>query len=276
MKIDLVDVFVNGALSGNPLAVVHGGKDLSDDQMQALTRWLGFSETTFLLPPTHAGADYRVRIFYPAGELPFAGHPTLGTAFAWLAAGGVPAGPVVVQQCGVGLVPVRVAGDRLAFRAPDLLLSGPLSEEELAPALAAMGLPREAVVEAVWADNGPGWKLLRLASAEAVLAVEPEVRQPLGTNIGLIGPSQEQGVDWEVRTFFTNPLGLLAEDPVTGSLNAGAAQALFAQGLAQGSYVVAQGRKTGADGRVYVSQDELGVWIGGAVRMVAQHAALEI
>lgn len=179
MQIDLVDVFARGALTGNPLAVVRGGEALSGDQMLALTRWLGFSETTFLLPPTDARADYRVRIFYPAGELPFAGHPTLGSARAWLAAGGRPkqAG-VVVQECGVGLVEVRVEKERLAFRAPPLLRGGPLSNDERTEAIRIAGVDDASVVEAVHACNGPGWRLLRLRSAADVLAARPVAEAP--------------------------------------------------------------------------------------------------
>lgn len=267
MKLDLVDVFCNGPLSGNPLGVVHGGEGLSAPQMQAITRWLGFSETTFLLPPTDPAADYCVRIFYPAGELPFAGHPTLGSAHAWLAAGGVPkqAGRLV-QECGVGLVEVRQDGERLAFRAPPLIRTGPLSEGELAEALRVSGADPTRVVEAVHVANGPKWVLLRMDSADAVLAAEPAAKAQPGTDVGLAGPCAAGGAaDWELRAFFANGLGQVVEDPVTGSFNAGVAMHLFGAGLAKGSYVAAQGRKTGADGLVFVSEDKDGVWIGGRV-----------
>ena len=268
MKLDLVDVFASGPLSGNPLGVVRGGDVLTAEQMQAITRWLGFSETTFLLAPTDPAADYRVRIFYPAGELPFAGHPTLGSAHAWLAAGGVPkqAGRII-QECGVGLVEVRQDGDRLAFRAPPFTRSGPLSAEELAEALRVSGSDPARVVEAVHVANGPQWRLLRMDSAEAVLAAEPAAKAPPGTDVGLAGPGGS--ADWELRAFFANGLGQIVEDPVTGSLNAGVAMHLFTNELAQGAYTAAQGRKTGADGLVFASQDADGVWIGGRVRMVS-------
>lgn len=276
MKLDLVDVFASGALSGNPLGVVHGGGDLTEDQMLAFTRWLGFSETTFLLPPSDARADYRVRIFYPAGELPFAGHPTLGSAHAWLAAGGVPRNPGrVVQECGVGLVEVRQDDGRLSFRAPPLIRRGPLSPEELAEALRVSGADPARVVEAVHVANGPQWVLLRMDSAEAVLAAEPAAKAPPGTDVGLAGPGEpDSGSDWELRAFFANGLGQIVEDPVTGSFNAGVAMHLFDSGLTQGRYIAAQGRKTGADGLVHVAQDDDGVWIGGKVVTVSARGEL--
>jgi len=277
MQIDLLDVFAHGPLSGNPLAVVRGGEALDTAAMLALTRWLGFSETTFLLPPSDPAADYRVRIFYPAEELPFAGHPTLGSAAAWLAAGGVPkVAGTVVQDCGVGLVPVRVQGEQLAFRAPPLRRTGPLSLEERAEAIRVAGVDAAEVVAAVHAENGPPWELLHLASAEAVLAADPVARAEGLVNVGLVGPHPPGGeAGWEVRAFFSNPRGGVEEDPVTGSFNAAAAQYLFGAGLAQGSYVAAQGQKVGADGRVQATQDAEGaVWIGGTVRMVAAGGAL--
>jgi PhzF family phenazine biosynthesis protein len=279
MQLDLVDVFASRPLTGNPLAVVRGGGGLSDAAMLAITRWLGFSETTFLCPPTDPGADYRVRIFYPAGELPFAGHPTLGTCRAWLAAGGVPrrAG-VVMQQCGVGLVAVRAEGDSLAFKAPPLVRSGPLDEAELAEALRVTGASPDCVVEAVHVANGPKWQLLRLRSAEDVLAARPAAAAPVGTDVGLAGPIAPGGAaGWELRAFFTNARGEVKEDPVTGSFNAGVALHLFAHGLAAGRYVAAQGRMTGADGLVHCRQDAGGaVWIGGRADIIARGAALSL
>ena len=279
MKVDLIDVFGVRALAGNPLAVVHGGEGLSAEAMLALTHWLGFSETTFLLPPSDPAADYRVRIFYPAGELPFAGHPTLGSCHAWLAGGGVPrdAGRIV-QECGVGLVEIRQGGELLAFKAPPLLRSGPLSPQERADTARLANVPEDWIVDAVHACNGPQWKLLRLRSAEDVLAVEPRARVPVGTDIGLVGPWPEGGeVGFELRGFFTKHGGQLVEDPVTGSLNAGCAQYLFAQGLAHGSYLAAQGSKVGADGRIHCSIDGDGaVWIGGRTETIAAGAALNL
>jgi PhzF family phenazine biosynthesis protein len=278
VKLDLVDVFGARTFAGNSLGVVHGAERLDGDQMLALTRWLNFSETTFLLPPTDPGADYRLRIFYPAGELPFAGHPTLGTCHAWLQAGGVPKQPgCIVQQCGVGLVEIRQDGEgRLAFRAPPPIRSGKLSAEERAEAARLANVPEDWIVDAVHANNGPGWKLLRLRSAEDVLAVEAGIRAPVGTDIGLIGayPAGSE-VAFEVRTLFSNSLGVLVEDPVTGSFQAAAAQYLFAEGLAKDSYIAAQGRKVGADGLAYCSVDAEGaVWVGGRVETIAAGAEL--
>lgn len=277
MQLDLIDVFGSGPLSGNPLAVVHGGEGLSDAAMLRLTQWLGFSETTFVLPPTNPAADYRVRIFFPAGELPFAGHPTLGTAHAWLAAGGVAKQPgCVMQECGIGLVEVRRDGDRLAFKAPPLIRSGPLDDAERTDVLRLTGAHEGDVIAAVHASNGPAWKLLHLASDAAVLAAAPVPRAVVGTDVALLGPCAPGGpAQFEVRAFFANPDGRLCEDPVTGSLNAAVAQYLFESGLAQESYVAAQGRKVGADGRVYCSQDEDGaVWIAGRVETVSSGGAL--
>lgn len=278
MKLDLVDVFARGPLSGNPLAVVRGADALDADQMLALTRWLGFSETTFLLPPIDAGADYRVRIFYPAGELPFAGHPTLGSARAWLAAGGVPrqAG-MVVQECGVGLVPVRVAGEQFAFRAPPLLRSDGLDAQERAAAVRLAGVDAGTVIAAVHAVNGPQWQLLQLDSAAAVLAARPAATAPVPTDIGLIGAYPAgSAVQFEVRAFFADPAGRLVEDPVTGSLNAAAAQYLFATGQVDSSYVATQGQQTGADGLVQVARDSDGIWVGGSTRLVVRDGDLAL
>lgn len=277
MQIDLVDVFASGPLSGNPLGVVHGGHDLDSAQMLAITRWLGFSETTFLLPPNDADADYRVRIFYPAGELPFAGHPTLGSAHAWLMAGGVPkvAGRIV-QECGIGLVEVRQHDGRLAFRAPPLLRGGPLDGADLAETISLTGADPARILSAVHAANGPGWKLLHLSSAEAVLAAEPAARAAPGTDVALLGACPPGGpAQFELRAFFADATGRLCEDPVTGSLNAAVAQYLFGAGLAEGSYVAAQGRKTGADGLVHCVQEADGsVWIAGRVDTVSSGGML--
>ena len=278
MRLDLVDVFANGPQTGNPLAVVRGDVDLSEEQMLALTRWLGFSETTFLLPPRDPAADYRVRIFYPAGELPFAGHPTLGSAFAWLAAGGEPRHPgMVVQECGIGLVEVRREVGQLAFRAPPLLRSDPLAADERAEAVRLAGVKDGAVLSAVHAANGPGWKLLHLRSLDDVLGAKPAARAAPGTDIGLLAARPEGGrIAFELRAFFADESGRLREDPVTGSLNAAAAQYLFAAGLVAGEdYVAAQGQKVGADGRIHVRRDARGdLWIGGVVRAVALGARL--
>ncbi|WP_237478037.1 PhzF family phenazine biosynthesis protein [Lichenibacterium dinghuense] len=262
----LVDVFGTGPFSGNPLAVVAEAEGLTTGEMQRIAAWTNLSETTFLLPPTDSGADYRVRIFTTLHELPFAGHPTLGSCHAWLAGGGRPRAPGrVVQQCGAGLVPVRTGGERLAFAAPPLLRGGPPSDAELDEALAVVRLPRSAVVEARWVDNGPGWLGLMLGSAAEVLAVEPARHHPRRVDVGLVGPHAPGGdADFELRAFFSGPAGSVVEDPVTGSLNASVAQWLFAAGRARGAYVAAQGARLGRRGRVHAEQDADGrVWIGG-------------
>jgi len=276
MEIDLLDIFVGPTpLSGNPLAVVRGGA-LDTMAMQGLSDWLGFSETTFLVPPTDPGADYGLRIFCPGRELPFAGHPTLGSAFAWLQAGGRPRrDDLVVQQCGIGLVPVRIAGEQLAFAAPPLLREGPLSEAERTAAARATGVEPEWIADAVHVANGPGWVLLRLHSAAQVLAAKPAPTAPPLTTVGLVGSHPpHEGVDWEVRGFFTDARGQLIEDPVTGSLNAGIACYLFAHGLATAPYIAAQGQSLGRGGRVVVSRDAEGIWVGGRVTLVAHGGAL--
>jgi PhzF family phenazine biosynthesis protein len=283
MELDLIDVFAAGALSGNPLAVVRGGDALDTAQMQALTRWLGFSETTFLMPPTAPGADYALRIFYPAGELPFAGHPTLGSAAAWLAAGGVPArGGLVVQQCGAGLIDVRIDGDALAFRAPPLRRQGPLDAAERAEAVRVAGVDPASVIAAVHADNGPGWRLLHLASARAVLDARPVATAPVPTDVGLVG-AWPHGHDrqWEVRAFFSDANGRVTEDPVTGSLNASVAQYLLGAGYAAApGYAAGQGQRIGADGRIAVRIEDAiedgGIWIGGRTRIVARGGSLTL
>ena len=256
MKCDLVDVFGSAALKGNRLGVVHGADGLSDVEMLRLTQWLGFSETTFLVSPRDPAADYAVRIFYPGGELPFAGHPTLGTCHAWLEAGGIPKTPGrVMQECGIGLVEVCGDAGSRALKAPPFTRSGPLSAEERANAIRLAGVDATAVVEAVHVANGPAWQLLRVRSAEDVLAARPLAEAPAGTDIGLAGPcASGSETDWELRAFFTNHQGRLIEDPVTGSFNAGVALHLFGAGLAKGSYIAAQGRMTGADGRVMCEQ----------------------
>ena len=262
----LVDAFATSAFSGNPLAVVAAAQGLETDEMQRITRWLNLSETAFLLPPTDARADYRVRIFTLAHELPFAGHPTLGSCHAWLAGGGVPRDPAtIVQECGVGLVSIRREADRLAFAAPLLIRSGPVTEADLATIAAVLRIDRAAIVDAQWVDNGPGWVAVMLASADAVLAVDP-VRSHAGRiDIGIVGAHPPgSAAAWEIRALFGDGGGALIEDPVTGSLNASIAQWLFASGRASDGYLAAQGSALGRDGRIHVSRDDDGrIWIGG-------------
>ena len=259
-----LDVFSATALKGNPLAVVHAAQGLDEATLAAFAKWTNLSETTFLLPPTDAQADYRVRIFTPAGELPFAGHPTLGSCHAWLAAGGVPRqSGLVVQQCGVGLVRIR-RGDRarLSFGAPPLRRTGPLDEPLIERIVAALGLARGDVLQHQWIDNGPGWCAVMLRSAAQVLAVRPDWSLLADLKLGLIG-AQPAGSEtlFEVRAFAP----AIREDPVTGSLNAGLAQWLIGAGLAPPRYVAAQGAALGRAGRVHVEQDGDTVWIGGDV-----------
>lgn len=271
-----VDVFTHRAYLGNPLAVVLDGSDLSAEEMQHFTNWTNLSEATFLLPPTEAGAaagaDYRVRIFCPGRELPFAGHPTLGSCHAWLEAGGQPrtAGRVV-QECGVGLVTLRQDGDRLAFAAPPLLKSGPLDEADVERIARGLGLQRSDILAHAWCDNGPRWRGVMLGSAEQVLALRPDGSHLGGLDIGVVGPrgkvgvvgaSDAEGIAFEVRAFFPGNNGI-AEDPVTGSLNAALAQWLIAAHLAPPRYVASQGTALGRAGRVYVEQDGDTLWVGG-------------
>ena len=262
----LVDVFGTDDFSGNPLAVVAGAEGLSTDEMQRITRWLNLSETAFLLAPTDDHADYRVRIFTLAHELPFAGHPTLGSCHAWLEAGGTPRNPdMVVQECGAGLVEIRRDGDRLAFAAPPLIRSGVPTETELAEVTALLRIDRAAVVEARWVDNGPGWIALLLSSAAEVLAVDYARYHHRQIDVGIVGPHPAgSNVAFEIRAIFSDAHGALIEDPVTGSLNASVGQWLFASGRATGRYIAAQGSCIGRSGRVEVTQDEHGqVWVGG-------------
>lgn len=264
-----LDVFTDQPLRGNPLAVVHDAQGLSDGQMADFARWTNLSETTFLLPPDDTGADYRVRIFTPGGELPFAGHPTLGSCHAWLSAGGVPRdADVVVQQCGVGLVRVRRDrhgdSERLAFAAPALRRTGPVDAGLRAQAVAALGLDDAELLQLQWIDNGPGWMAGLLKDAAAVLALRPDFAAMRGLNLGVVGayPAGSE-CQFEVRAFVPG-LGV-PEDPVTGSLNAGLAQWLIAAGLAPARYVAAQGAALGRAGRVFVTQQGADIWIGGAV-----------
>ncbi|NLD69192.1 MAG: PhzF family phenazine biosynthesis protein [Limnobacter sp.] len=265
-----VDVFSADALGGNPLAVVHAAEGLSEARLAALARWTNLSETVFLLPPTDPGADYCVRIFTPGGELPFAGHPTLGACHAWLAAGGTPRRPdVVVQQCGVGLVRVRRDGPRLEFAAPPLRRSGALEPDVLAKIARALALQPSDIVQHQWVDNGPGWCAVMLGSARQVLSLKPDWTALDPLKLGVVGP-HEAGHDaaFEVRAFIGDG-GY--EDPVTGSLNASLAQWLFAAGLVTGAaYVAAQGTALQRAGRVHLRKDGGEVWVGGNVVNVIQ------
>jgi PhzF family phenazine biosynthesis protein len=256
-----VDVFAAEPLTGNPVAVVHDAAGLDEAEMRQFAQWTNLSETTFLLPPTDPAADYRLRIFTPGTELPFAGHPTIGSAHAWLEAGGVPrSADELVQECAAGLVRIRRTG-RLAFAAPPLLREGPVSDDERVRVLKALGLTDDDVVDLSWGDNGPGWVVVLLRDADAVLAVQPDWSSFEGLDIGVVGPypaGSECAV--EVRAF-SRDLGV-TEDPVTGSLNASIAQWLAGDRLPS-SYVASQGTAIGRRGRVHVEKTGDTVWVGG-------------
>jgi PhzF family phenazine biosynthesis protein len=259
-----VNVFSADPLGGNPLAVVHDAGRLSEAQMAALARWTNLSETTFLLPPTDPNADYHVRIFTPGGELPFAGHPTLGSCHAWLAAGGKPRKPgLVVQQCGVGLVRVRCDGPRLEFAAPPLRRTGVLEPDVLAKIARALALLPSDIVHHQWVDNGPGWCAVMLRSARQVLSLEADWASLAPLKLGVVGPHDaSHDAAFEVRAFIG---GGGYEDPVTGSLNASLAQWLIGAGLAKSCYVAAQGTALQRAGRVHLRKDGDEVWVGGDV-----------
>jgi PhzF family phenazine biosynthesis protein len=276
-----VDVFTAVPYRGNPVAVVLDGEGLSTEEMQRLAQWTNLSETTFLLPPTSPGADYRVRIFTPARELPFAGHPTIGTCHAWLEAGGVPAGDGPVQECGAGLVSLRRDGGRLAFAAPPLVRSGAVEEGLVVRIAGVLRIDRSEIVDAEWVDNGPGWVGVLLADAGAVLALRPGDVGAL--DVGVVGlhpggPDDAAADDApavEVRAFFPVEGGSTREDPVTGSLNASLAPWLVRTGRVRLPYTARQGTAVGRDGRVYLAGDVSGdgpLWVGGdAVTCVDGH-----
>ncbi len=272
--IRFVDVFSEQPFRGNALAVVHDADGMSDEEMLAVARWTNLSETAFLVAPTGPGADYRVRIWTTGGELPFAGHPTLGSAHAWLEAGGMPGrAGVVVQECAAGLVEVRRDSRRLAFVAPPLVRSGPLDDAELERVMAAMGLAAVDVVDAAWVDNGPGWCALLLRTPQAVLAAEPDPVRASGMKVGLAGRhpdgTRSDGVGVEVRAFYSDGRDF-GEDPVTGSLNAGLAQWLVPAGYLPPHYVAAQGTLLGRQGRVHVDVRGDEVLVGGATRTLVE------
>lgn len=268
----MVDVFGSGGLSGNPLAVVHEAEGLSDEEMLDITRWLNLSETTFLLPPTTDDADYRVRIFTLRGELPFAGHPTLGTCHAWLGKKSH-RGELIVQECGAGLVRVK-SGGMLSFEAPPLLRSGPVDAERRGSVLDVLGISDLDVTAVEWVDNGPGWIGVLLEDRDHLLRLAPDITRwgrDEGVDIGVAALHDENGVDLEVRAFFSNHVGGLSEDPVTGSLNASLAQWLIGSGRLPAEYVAAQGTAMGRRGRAFLSSDADGqVWVGGETTTIVR------
>ena len=260
-----VDVFSSVALKGTPVAVVLNADSLSDTQMADFARWTNLSETTFVLKPQNPDADYRLRIFTTLNELPFAGHPTLGSCHAWLEAGGVPRGQEIVQECAAGLIRLRRQAGQLAFTAPPLLRTGAVEGDLLQRICRGLGIEAQAVVQARWVDNGPGWVALMLRDREQVLALEPDYSQLLGLSIGVVAPWQPEldgdEAQFEVRAFCAGEG--MPEDPVTGSLNAGLAQWLIGAGLAPAHYVASQGTAMGRAGRVSIEQVGADIWVGG-------------
>jgi PhzF family phenazine biosynthesis protein len=258
----LVDVFTTEPYRGNPVAVVLDGAGVDTEEMQRFAHWMNLSETTFVLAPEDPSADYRLRIFTPVAELPFAGHPTLGSAHAWLEAGGTPkAGDVIVQECGVGLVTLRRTPDGLAFAAPPRVRTGPVEEPLVERAAGALGIERAGVVEAQWVDNGPGWMAVMLPSAADVLKLRPGL---IDLDLGVVGAYPDGSPEaFEVRAFFLKD-GSTVEDPVTGSLNASLAQWLLESGRASAPYTASQGTALGRRGRVHITTDDEGaVWVAG-------------
>lgn len=259
-----VDVFTGYRLKGNPLAVVIGADGLSDAKMAALANWTNLSETTFLLKPTQPEADYRLRIFTPSGELPFAGHPTLGSCHVWLSLGNTPRTTHVVQECGAGLVRIKRDGKQLAFAAPPLLRSGHVEDDIVSQIARGLRIQRGAIKAAQWIDNGPGWVAVMLASRTEVLALKPDYPALGDIKLGVIAPWEPakdgEEAAFEVRAFISNRA---SEDPVTGSLNAGLAQWLIGAGLAPAVYIASQGTALGREGRVHVEREGDDIWIGG-------------
>lgn len=262
----MVDVFTQEAFCGNPLAVVFAADDLSTEYMQRITRWMNLSETVFLQAPTHPDADYKGRIFTLARELPFAGHPTLGSCHAWLSSGGTPKNSeFIMQECGAGLIKIKRDDEKLSFAAPKLLRSGDMDETDLNQITRILGIERSDIQAAQWIDNGPGWVGVLLESAEKVLSLTPKSNPEDQFDIGIVGPYPKGSeCDFEVRAIFNDQNGTLREDPVTGSLNASVAQWLMAAGHAPSSYIASQGTVMQHKGRVYLDRDaDDDVWVGG-------------
>ncbi|MGO1182979.1 MAG: PhzF family phenazine biosynthesis protein [Micrococcaceae bacterium] len=263
-----VDVFSSSPYRGNPVAVILDAEGISDEDMLRVARWTNLSETTFVLPPTVEGADYRLRIFTPTRELPFAGHPTLGSARAWLAHGGQPgAAGRIVQECTAGLVHLRHDDDLLSFAAPGQVRSGPIEADYLERIISAFGVRPDQVIGHQWVDNGPGWAVLRLATAEEVLALDPDFSQLPEAMVGAVGayPAGSPHA-FELRSFA--PGGGVFEDPVCGSMNASVAQWLTGAGIAPARYSVSQGQLLGRAGEISVTVDNGTVWIGGATTVL--------
>jgi len=279
MRFEMVDVFASGPFSGNPVAVVLDADDIDPALFPQITRWFNLSETTFLLKPTSADADYRARIYTLEREMPFAGHPTLGSCQAWLNTGGTPKNKgVVVQECGAGLVEIRqdpANQAHLSFKAPPLIKDGPVDTGQLDRIVDQLRLDRSHIVAASWADNGPGWIAILMDSAEAVLSVDPQRHCAQRMDVGLVGPHEEGSeVAYELRAFFTDAYGALVEDPVTGSLNASVAQWLRSLGKVDGGYLAAQGTCIDRSGRIDIRFAGQNTWVGGKVRtMFSGHSS---
>jgi PhzF family phenazine biosynthesis protein len=260
-----VDVFTSEPLRGNALAVVVAADDLTDARMAALANWTNLSETAFLLQPREPLADYRVRIFTPHGELPFAGHPTIGSCHVWLTTGATPKGGQILQECAIGLVRIRRRLGLLSFAAPRMRRTGALEPDILARVIKGLNLAAETIIASSWVDNGPGWLAVMLRSRQDVLAVRPDYTVLSGLRVGVVGAwnPDKDGIEaqFEIRAFTEGNY----EDPVTGSLNAGVAQWLIGAGIAPPNYIASQGAVLGRMGRVHVEQDGPEIWIGGAV-----------
>ena len=258
-----IDVFAREPYRGNPVAVILDAEDIDSDEMQTVARWTNLSETAFLLRPASPDADYRVRIFTPGGELPFAGHPTLGSARAWLHHGGSPGtSGRIVQECGVGLIELAHQDGRLAFAAPPLVRTGPLDDEFLGRITTAFGLRRGQIVAHQWVDNGPGWAVVQVATADEVLAIDADLSFIDDAKVGVIGsypPGSRHA--FELRGFA--PAIGIAEDPVTGSLNAAVAQWLTTTGQAPDHYLVSQGTRLHRAGEIEIRVDDGTLWVGG-------------
>ncbi|MDN6552603.1 MAG: PhzF family phenazine biosynthesis protein [Corynebacterium flavescens] len=270
-----VDVFSQSLYQGNPLAVILEAEDLSDSDLQKIARWTNLSETTFLLPPTQEGADYRVRIFTPRGELLFAGHPTLGSAHAWIEHhGDSRAKEVLVQECAAGLIKIRRGEGILSFAAPATQRSGDLNEDFLATIARAFGIERQDIAAHQWVDNGPGWAVVQLPTAQQVLDLQPDLSLIPDAMVGAIGayPAGSE-FDFEMRTFA--PRAGVAEDPVCGSMNASVGQWLIRSGRVDGAYRVSQGSLLGRAADITITPDEMGtVWVGGATNTLFRGTAL--
>jgi len=266
----LVDVFGEAPLEGNPLAVVTEAEDLEPERMLQITRWFNLSETTFLLPATHPDADYRVRIFTLAGELPFAGHPTLGTCHVWAVGSGSSAGRFV-QECGAGLIPLRRSEGLFWLKAPPLIREGPVDAALVRRIADVLRVDERSILATSWIDNGPGWVGVLMQDAESVLEIEPDMTEASGLDVGVVGFYPEGSpTSYEVRAFFTDHRGGLVEDPVTGSLNASIAQWMIGEGRLSPPYRASQGRRLGRSGLIHVDQDDEGIWVGGATHTVAR------